>query len=240
MDNAPQILMSPEVRALLGAEGAARVRELPLAGGHCPACRRSLPVDGPVTVLLVCSATVTNAAFAHPDCLPSQVIDAPDGAATRDAVDMTMTAVMLEHHGVMLPTLLAELVGAAYVAQGPGNDGDLTNLLVSASLERGFELVTQLGDTPADAPDWSATLAPAASPLTGLRIHEPSGDTLYDGTIRPPTGWRTAVDRDGWCVLYTGAVRLLDHSPAGVLRALHHAAVAGGLTGGRIPVTGHP
>jgi hypothetical protein len=229
--------MSPEVRRLLGAEGAARVREIPLDDGHCPVCRRPLPAGGPVTVLLVCSATVTNAAFAHPGCMASQVLPAPDGAATRDEMDMTMTAVMLEHQDVMLPTLLAELTGGAYVAQGPGTGGDLTNLLVSATLERGFELITQLDDVPGHAPGWSATLEPAAGELAGLHIHEPSGETLYHGTVRPPAGWRATAERHGWCLLYTGAIRLTEHTPAGVLRALHRAAAAGGLTGGRIPLT---
>jgi hypothetical protein len=239
--NAPQILMSPEVRRLLGADGAARVNEIPLGDGHCPVCRQSLPPAGPVTVLLVCSATVTNAAFAHPDCMASTVIPAPDDAATRDEMDMTMTAVMLEHHGAMLPTLLAELPGAAYVAQGPaGAFGDLTNLLVSASLESGFALVTRLGAAPGPAPGWSATLEPAAAGLAGLHVREPGGGSLYIGTVRPPERWPAAVERYGWCVLYTGAFRLTDRSPAGVLRTLHSAAAAGGLTGARIPVRWQP
>jgi hypothetical protein len=237
----PEILMSAEVRRLLGAEGVARVREIPLADGHCPACRRSLPAAGPVTVLLVCSPLITNAAFAHPGCMASRVITAPDdAAATRDEMDMTMTAILLEHQDVMLPTLLAELTGGAYVAQGPGTGGDLTNLLVSATLERGFKLVTDLDDVPDHVPGWSATLEPSAGELSGLRIHEPGGGTLYNGTVRPPPGWHAAVAQSGWCLLYTGAFRMTEHTAAGVLRALHRAAAAGGLTGGRIPLTGQP
>ncbi len=240
MGSSPQILMSPEVRRLLGPEGAARVREIPLAGGHCPVCRRALPAAGPVTVLLVCSATVTNAAFAHPGCIASQVLPAPDDAASRDEMDMTMAAVLLGHQGVLLPTLLAELVGAAYVGPGPGIGGDLTNLLVSASLERGFALVTQLDEVPGPAPGWSATLKLTDAELTGLHIREPGGGTLYIGTIRAPQGWYDAVEQHGWCLLYTGAFRLTDYTGVGLLRTLDRAAAAGGLTGARIPVTRQP
>jgi hypothetical protein len=127
-----EILMSDEVRALLGEEGAARVR-------------------------LARSTTVTNAAFAHPGCAPSVVIDVTDeqmAEAMPDEADMAMTAALVEHGGgVLLPTLLAELEGAAYAAQGPaGTLGELTDVLVSTLLARGFALVTRLRQAPRHAP----------------------------------------------------------------------------------------
>ena len=38
-----KILMSAEVRYRLGDEGAGRVREIPLTGGHCPVCADRYP-----------------------------------------------------------------------------------------------------------------------------------------------------------------------------------------------------
>lgn len=236
--------MSEEVRALLGPVAAARVEATPLAGGHCPVCADDLNPDGPATVLLLRSPHVTNAAFAHPRCVPSAVIDVSDDAmaagmdvAEEEGTDMNMTAALVEHGRAMLPCLLAEPQGFAYGVQGPaGQLGEMTDLMVSTVLGRGLALVARLREAPRHAAGWGATLAPGLDGWFGLEVTDPSGGIMYVGTVKLPDGWQQAARIYGWCVLYVGGFRL----PAGAgdtMRALRDAARAGELAGGRMPVT---
>ncbi len=243
-----EIRMSDEVRALLGPDGARRIERAfrSLAGGHCPVCRRDLPAEGPANVVLVCSSTTTQAAFAHPACTDSMVLRVSDDMLAQvlpDEADMTVSALMLEHARALLPVLVAELpTHRAYHAQGPaGSMGELTDVLVSALLEWGFDLVTRLREAPRRTADCAATVRAGTGAAVQLDIVGPGGTLFYAGTACPPEGWAEATRRYGWCVLYAGPVGLGSAGEASAaLKALRAAAGRGELVGARLPVTWEP
>jgi hypothetical protein len=93
-----EILMSDEVREALGVEGARQVVLTSLEGGHCPVCHDGLPAGGPANVVVVRSSTITHAAYAHPGCSGSVVLDVPHETLVDEwpqELDMQMTAVMI-------------------------------------------------------------------------------------------------------------------------------------------------
>jgi hypothetical protein len=140
---------------------------------------------------------------------------------------------------VGLPVLVAEMrTSRAFAAQGPaGQLGDLTDLLVSGLLERGFTLVTRLREAPRKAAAWSAVISPGAGGAVQVDITDPAGGLFYTGTAYLPDRWPDAAQRLGWCVLYSGVVELPRPGAPGVaLRVLRSAAAAGGLVGARVAV----
>ncbi|MFF3420828.1 hypothetical protein ACFYW9_40220 [Streptomyces sp. NPDC002698] len=63
-----------------------------------------------------------------------------------------MTAAVLDHGGAALPVLVAETVSKAYVVNdGPG---ELTDIVTSHLLGRGFTLVSRLRQAPPQLPEW--------------------------------------------------------------------------------------
>jgi len=245
------IRMSERVRAALGPDGVRRIMDdFPsLTGGYCPVCKLALPAEGPANVLLVCSPTTMQAAFAHPRCTDSTIIDVSEDtmtAATPDEDRMDVSALMLEHAGTLLPVLVAELpMHRAYAAQGPaGHIGELTNAVVSGLMSWGFDLVMRLRQAPRATLDVTATIRPGAGAAVQLDIPAlAAGQTgyFYSGTAHPPQGWAEATGRYGWCVLYAGGVGLgPEGTEADALKALRAAAGRGKLVGVRLPVAWEP
>jgi hypothetical protein len=234
------VRISAQVVAMLGDEMVARVRQAPLAQARCPACRRPVPAAGPVNVILSTDgARCGRITFAHLHCAPSAVmteaVDLSD--ALPDEGDMSMRGVLLDHGGSLLPALIAEVPVQAYVAPtAAGTDGEITNVVVAALLRMGLSLVVRLREAPLPLLNWQAVLTYRPKGPSQLRITHGLGDLFYEGTVPIPDAWLPALDRYGWCVLYSGtglADPVTDEVTAQTLRT---AAAAGTLAGARLRV----
>ncbi|MFG3207939.1 hypothetical protein [Streptomyces sp. NPDC048192] len=239
-----ELHMSPEVRALLGPEGLARAAEVSLTDGRCVTCRQ--PLDGTVNMVVRTNGAFTHVSYAHDRCSRSEVIQmGPDfaPATPADGYDMTMTAAVLDHGGADLPVLVAETVGKAYVVTD-NPTGELTNIVASDLLARGFHLVSRIRQAPAQVPEWIGVLLLDHGPAgeDGLLILDPEGEKFFVGTVELPDGWLQLAARYGWAVLYVGNVGLaeLRHDDKAATKALRAAAQAGQLVGARIAVGSPP
>ncbi|MFF4554388.1 hypothetical protein [Streptomyces sp. NPDC001422] len=149
----------------------------------------------------------THVVYVHDRCGPSEVVPmGPDFApgAPADGYDMTMTAAIVDHGGAALPVLVAETVSKAYIANdGPG---ELTDIVTSHLLGRGFTLVSRLRQAPPKAPEWGGVLllGQGSAGEDGLMILDPGGERFFAGTVDLPDGWLTQAARYGWAVLYVG------------------------------------
>ncbi|MFF0191252.1 hypothetical protein [Streptomyces sp. NPDC005244] len=149
----------------------------------------------------------THVVYVHDRCGPSEVVSmGPDfaPAAPEDGSDMTMTAAVLDPDGAALPVLVAETVSKAYlVNDGPG---ELTDIVTSHLLGRGFTLVSRLRQAPPQVPEWVGVLLLGQGPAgeDGLMILDPDGERFFAGTVDLPVGWLTQAARYGWAVLYVG------------------------------------
>lgn len=238
-----EILTSAEVREALGVDGMRQVQRASLTEGRCPFCQRGLPADGPVTVVMARSSTITHAAYAHPQCSASVVLDVPDELLAQswpDAMDMGVTLALVPHGQALLPVIVAELPNSrAYRANGPaGRMGELTDLMVSGLLERGWALVSRLREAPRKVAGWTVAMRPgtAAAKLM-MTITANDATVFYEGTAYPPPGWQAAVERYGWCVLYAASVAVGEATEYGAsLRELRAASARGDLVGARVTV----
>jgi hypothetical protein len=236
-----EILVSDEVRALLGNEAVERFGAVSLDGGQCPVCREEILAAGPATMVVLCTSTVTYVRYAHPVCSASTVHQVPDDAVAAagpdDGLRMDMTAGLVQHGGAVLPVLVAEL--RAQVLATPGPDGELTDLMLSGLLERGWVLVGRLREAPRRVPGWSVHIGPGPGDDVQVLITDAEGVEFYTGTAWLPDGWRPAVERYGFCVLYAGPSGVGDMDLADQdarLKALRSAAGNGMLVGARAPV----
>lgn len=160
-------------------------------------------------------------------------------AEPTDGYAMTMTATVLDHGGADLPVLVAETVGKAYVVND--GSGELTNVVASHLLARGFHLVTRLRQAPPQVAEWIGVLLLGHGPAgeDGLLVLDPDGGKFYAGSVDLPDGWLPQAARYGWAVLYVGNVGGLDpraHDTKTTARALRTATQAGQLVGARIAV----
>jgi hypothetical protein len=114
---------------------------------------------------------------------------------------------------------------------------ELVDLVVSALLGRGFDLVAAIEPAELAAlpllPDWRATLD-----ATGhlLEIHEPDG-VFYDGNLGDgaPAGWHQALRRRGRLVVLVTTAIALDMSDR--YDQLTAASRAGRVVGALLPLT---
>ncbi|MFJ4894975.1 hypothetical protein ACIP5U_34025 [Streptomyces sp. NPDC088788] len=239
----PELRISPEIRALLGPEGLARTAEVSLAGGQCATCREAL--TGRVNMVLRTGGSFTHVVYVHDRCGPSEVVRmgpdfAPDAPA--DGYDMTMTAAVIDHGGAALPVLVAETVSKAYlVNDGPG---ELTDIVTSHLVGRGFTLVSRLRQAPPQVPEWVGVLLLGQGPAgeDGLMVLDPEGEQFFAGTVDLPDGWLTRAARYSWAVLYVGHAGLAGrrHDARAAARALRAAGQSGHLVGARIAVGAAP
>ncbi|MFG2435776.1 hypothetical protein [Streptomyces sp. NPDC048508] len=153
----PELRISPEIRALLGPEGLARAAEISLSGGQC-ATRRE-PLQDRVNMVLRTGGSFTHVVYVHDRCGPSELVRMGRDFASSvpaDGCDMTMTAAVVDHGGAALPVLVAETVSKAYIVNdGPG---ELTDIVTSHLLGRGFTLVSRLRQAPPQVPKWVGVL----------------------------------------------------------------------------------
>lgn len=101
-------------------------------------------------MVLRTGGTFTDVVYVHDRCGPSEVMRmGPDfaPAAPADCYAMTMTAAVLDHSGAAPPALVAETGSKAYVVDD--GSGDLTDIVTSHLLGRGFTLVARLRQAPA-------------------------------------------------------------------------------------------
>ena len=242
----PEILMSPDVRATLGPDAARRIAAVgSLSPGHCPVCRQDLPANGPAVVLVVRGTASVSAAYAHPACTPSTVIDVPEevlAAQMPTELDMAMTTLLVEHGGVRLPVLVAEMPTAmAFHGTGqPAGLGELTNMLPATLLGQGFSLISRLRSAPRKAAGWVAAIGSDSEVgVVPLVVLAPDATVFYTGTAQLPAGWGPAARNLGWCVLYgsgtpVGWPETVDGRMG--LRALRSVAASGDLVGARVAV----
>lgn len=108
-------------------------------------------------------------------------------AEPTDGYAMTMTATVLDHGGADLPLLVAETVGKAYVVND--GSGELTNVVASHLLARGFHLVTRLRQAPPQVAEWIGVLLLGHGPAgeDGLLVLDPDGGKFYTGPSTCPT-----------------------------------------------------
>lgn len=235
----PELRISPEIRALLGPEGLARAAEVSLTGGQCITCHG--PLQGRVNMVLRTGGSLTHVVYVHDRCGPSEVVRMEPGfapAAPADGYDMTMTAAVVDHGGAALPVLVAESVSKAYIVNdGPG---ELTDIVTSHLLGRGFTLVSRLRQAPPQVPEWVGVLLLGHGPAgeDGLMILDPGGERFFTGTVDLPDGWLTQAARYGWAVLYVGNARLAGRRYDGraAAKALRAVGQSGDLVGARIAI----
>lgn len=235
MPTTPDIRMSAPVRQLLGSEMERKVLDAPLDQARCPVCGLPVPPAGPVNVVIGVSALLRRITFAHPGCAPSALMreDLDPKDVLPDEVSMNMEALLIAHGGVELPVLAAERPLDAYQ---PTAGGELTNLLVATLLNEGMALIPRLREAPRLMLDWAATLTPRPPGPDHLLIESAPGRLFYDGDLPVVAGWWDAVERYGWCVLYSGNhVGRADGSGVD-LHTLKAAAAAGTLVGGRLRI----
>jgi hypothetical protein len=234
----PDIRISTDLRQFLGPDQVRKVLAAPLARTRCPVCLQPVPPDGPVNVVISGDETKVRAAYAHPTCAPSSVMmtGTQTAAVLPDIADMVVDAVLLPHRSALLPVLITELPTTQLYHQATPS-GELTDMLVSTMLRTGLALVPRLGDAPRTMLPWSTTIEQAPEGLSRLEILPRPGEPFYDGTVRLPTGWREAVERFGWCVLYSGTGLTDPAAEQATAATLRAASAAGTLTGGRLRIT---
>ena len=216
MTVAPDIRMSPDVRRMLGPEMQRKVLATPLNQARCPVCRQPVPAAGPVNVVVSVNEPMRRITFAHPGCAPS--------ALMHDEIDLQD----------MLPDEAAMNMQALLIAHG---GAELTDALVATLLHEGLALVARVREAPRVMLDWTATLTPRPGGPDLLLIEAGPGRLFYEGDLPIVPGWWSAVERYGWCVLYSGNhVGRADGSGVD-LHTLRAAAAAGTLVGGRLRLT---
>jgi hypothetical protein len=231
------IRMNAQVRKLLGAEGIRQVTTVTLADGHCPFCGNGLPANGPVNVVVVQTGNLTQAAYAHIGCADSGVVALPAelaAVAWPDELDMTVSMGIVRHGPIGLPTVIAELPKSrAYAASGSDQLGELTDLMASLLLERGFSLIGRVREVPDPAEGWTVAIQPETGDAAAMQITAPDGGIFYEGSAYPPAEWRTLAEQHGWCVVYAASTPLAGEDAELELRVAAHR---GELVGARVAV----
>ncbi|MFF1482929.1 hypothetical protein ACFVYD_36225 [Streptomyces sp. NPDC058301] len=167
------IRMSTEVRTLLGPDGVARASAVTLANGRCLACEKKLDPAEPANVVVRVGGPVAHVRYAHQHCAESAVVELPaqrPRPAVPDEVPgvaMQMTAALVAHGSSILPVLVAELLAPVYVRDRAGSE--LTDLLTSHLLQRGFHLVGRLRQAPGHVAHWQAAITPVHGPDGEMR-----------------------------------------------------------------------
>lgn len=178
--------------------------------------------------------------WAHAGCVPSVVVQASGrlviGASARPGEDfLRVRAAVLDRGpgGLAWPVLLHEFARVAQLVPPPPTDPDVARLLDDG--------LTRLAGG-----DALAGLSPAAGwrlELRGTkaRLAAPNGTVYYEGPWDAPAGWEDLAGQRGGCLLLAGIVGLFRRramsAPARTLsRRLGHAARAGTVAGGLVPV----
>lgn len=233
-----QVVTTPEVEAIVGAEQLDRYRADPaMADLDCVVCRQPIRPDGPAAILVYRSADrmLTHVVNAHPTCASSRVVE---NAALRlpSALGMRATPALLPTATGERAALVLDVVGeAAHVTEATG---DLVDIVTTGMLARGWAQVTRLGRTPprtTTAVAWvTGTGWPSQLLITAVAV-DGTTDTLYDGEVYEPDRWRLHVASEAAVAVYVGSsLRLVDH-PGSELAILTHAARRGRLTGAVVP-----
>jgi hypothetical protein len=243
------IQISDQVSAVLGPEATQQAREISLVDAECFGCNGPLGPQDDSTVVVVKNDHFTYVRYAHARCSPSQLIEVPDDVQAPFATDAGVTAAvsagLIEHGNVVLPTLITEISVRTYTTStGDVGRGDLVDILATHLIGQGFSLVGRLREAPRKVEGWQIELTPLGTDglftEAKLQMTEPTGTVFYDGDVHLPPQWLAGLDRFGWCVLYVGnpGVAELPHTELKArLRALRTAAGAGRLVGARLPVT---
>lgn len=243
------IEISDQVSAVLGPEATRQAREISLVDAQCVGCNGPLGPQDDSTVVVVKNDHFTYVRYAHARCTLSQVIEVPDDTpapfASSDGVTAAVTAALIEHGSVVLPTLITEISVRTYTtSSGHTEHGDLVDILATHLLGQGFSLVGRLREAPRKVEGWQVDLTLVSTDglftEAKLQMTEPDGTLFYDGDVHLPPQWLQGLDHYGWCVLYVGnpGVAELPHTELKArLRALRAAAGAGRLVGARLPVT---
>jgi len=233
------VRVSDEVRAALGSEGAQRAAVLfhtgVRTGVRCAICNRELPAAGPVSVLLARGGGLYHVSYAHPHCSRSTLVELPAAvmdAAMPDALDMTVTALVLDQAGKLLPALVAETpTGVPLMADARGDQpGKLVSVMTTTLLGQGFGLVLDLEELPGRAGGWRIATRPERPGVLHLEITGRRGLLFYTGIALPPGDWTSLAERSRWCLLYVAAEPVPwpdEVGPDGTLAALHAAASTG-------------
>jgi hypothetical protein len=260
--------VSDDVRAEIGDEEADRL----LAGKNapssydCTSCRTpgDAEQERTSTVLFIGEETAV-LAFAHANCIPSQVVpvseeqlkgavasitgesselpgtppgaDLTDRAPDQAVLGVTCGLVIVNEE--LYPALVVEPNGAIV---RPGSDGQGDDFL-PLMIEQGFVPVTDVANTPSELPGWSVL-------LVGGELHA----VLQPGLVGSPStawwqahrplpvteGWRTAASQRGKVLVFATPAGSVGQQPREDLMrtALDKAAAAGLLVSALLPLAG--
>ncbi|MFI6208666.1 hypothetical protein ACIBAI_20045 [Streptomyces sp. NPDC051041] len=258
----PRMLdVSDEVRAEIGDEEADRLLAGETAPGSydCTSCRT--PGDSEQertsTVLFIGEETAV-LAFAHADCLPSQVVqvteeqlrgavrsisggtaDPEAGQAASEQAVLGVTSGLVLIAGELHPALVVEPTAPIARPGATGGGDDFLPLLV----EQGFTPVTELSAVPPVLHGWSVLLAlgrlhavlqPTAGggqPVAWWQAHQP---------LQVTEGWRAAAGKHQQVLMFAAPVGSIGRQPREDLlrEALDKAAADGRLVAAALPLAG--
>jgi len=224
-----EVYVSEQVRRVMGDEAVARAREVVLTeAARCGGCDRPLPVDGATNLVVIERDGTGVVRWAHTGCLPSDVYTGPDVHAVPEMTDMTMVAGVGVTAAGPVPFLVAAPNSRVYNRPG----GELVDGYLSHLLGEGFELVDRLDVAPSSRPvGWSLRFDGAGSAVL-LHVLDAGGGPFYLGEVEVPEGWDVGVRRDGGCLIYTGAIAVVDGDPGATVATLEALAARGELVAG--------
>lgn len=232
-----QILASPQVEALIGAETIQRLYEDPYAMYTCMQCGRPGTTSDATTVIVEKYRYACMVSFAHARCAESRVIeidaDLPPGQRISSFRDMNAKLAVLPYQDSprFRPLLVLE---PRVEALGTGEDGGQVNPWVSRLIQSGLTLLRTGGQMPERAEGWRLQfLDPDHAQLL-----DPDGQKIYIGDCSPVSDWLDLASEIGGCVVLIGSIGLyavadddmtFDRFTRMLDNAARRSALAGGL-----------
>jgi hypothetical protein len=201
-----ELHVAPDVAALLGADGLAKVKAALAHPVRCQTCRQQVVGRAPLSIVVELLTTPTlptaRVAFAHASCAPSQIIHGGDLLARLEAVDRaggTAASFTLGVWGLFPHTVV---MWEPSVAQAVRAGEEWTDLRISEALASGFTL----------AGGWDAYDGLPVAPGWRLHLQEPDftiqspqdAAELSGSLDDAPPGWLDIVRRERRCVAITG------------------------------------
>ncbi|MFI5614982.1 hypothetical protein [Amycolatopsis sp. NPDC051903] len=208
----------------------------------CSFCGEEVPSDVPAAaiVLEISGSSVAAALWAHETCHPSQILRlTSDEARVRfpalhepggSDVEVAGSVAVIDDEGT---ELLHPMLTISYTTEvRDRGHAESTDLVTTALLRQGWNLITTLEEGFADGPrGWSVYATPRPGGLTEVCLMGPSGPETA-ATIELPELWFTAAAERGHVGVLQGP-RLGWEAGTG---ALERAIRDGRLTGGVVPV----
>lgn len=256
--------LSDEVRAEIGDEEADRLlsgRGAP-ESYDCTSCREPghLVRERTSTVLFVGEESAV-LAFAHANCVPSQVVRvteeqlrgamqaitrgepqaaaaAPEPADDPEPAVLGITCGLVLCRGSARPALVVEPTTAVSRPGGTGTADEFLTLM----LEHGFHLVEDVDQPPQGLAGWSVLLAMGQLHAV-LQPDAVGGHAAWWQAHQPlqvTEGWRNVASRRNEVHLYAAPAGLIGHQPREDLlrEALDKAAAQSALVGARLRLAG--